>query len=186
MGGKISVSSEVGKGTEFVVKVVFTLQEVDMLENSKQEIEQQRELEQKAKQEEMAELFKNKRILLVEDNDLNREIARMILTNEGFMIEEATDGHKAVEKVREATPGYYDLVLMDIQMPIMDGYEATKEIRRLSNRLLANVPIVAMTANAFEEEKRQALSVGMNGHISKPIDVVVLFETIQQILKSNQ
>ena len=100
--------------------------------------------------------------------------------------EEACNGQEAVDMVKSSAPGYYDLVLMDIQMPVMDGYEATKEIRRLPNPLLANLPIVAMTANAFEEEKRQALSCGMNGHITKPINVAVLFDTIMQILKSNQ
>jgi CheY-like chemotaxis protein len=110
----------------------------------------------------------------------------MLLSDAGFVVEEASDGQKAVDKVSASNPGYYDLVLMDIQMPIMDGYEATRQIRKLSNKLVANVPIVAMTANAFDEEKRQALSIGMNGHIAKPIDVTVLFETIKQILKSNQ
>ena len=186
MGGKISVSSEIGKGTEFVVKVVFMLQDVEEDQESVQAMEAQRERSLQAQQEEMKKLFKDKRILLVEDNDLNREIARMILGDEGFVIEEAINGKEAVDILASSNPGDYDLVLMDIQMPVMDGYEATKEIRKLSNKLVANVPIVAMTANAFEEEKRQAMSCGMNGHIAKPIDVSVLFETIKQILKSNQ
>ncbi len=186
MGGKITVSSQPGQGTEFVVKLVFSLQDVDEAAVSEEELENQRKSEQQAQQEEMENLFKDKRILLVEDNDLNREIARMLLSDAGFVVEEAPDGQKAVDKVSASNPGYYDLVLMDIQMPIMDGYEATRQIRKLSNKLVANVPIVAMTANAFDEEKRQALSIGMNGHIAKPIDVTVLFETIKQILKSNQ
>ena len=110
----------------------------------------------------------------------------MLLTDEGLIIDEAINGQEAVDKISQSQPGDYELVLMDIQMPIMDGYEATKQIRGLSNRILANVPIVAMTANAFEEEKKKALASGMNGHIAKPIDVAVLFETIQQIIKSNK
>ncbi|MBR4027002.1 MAG: response regulator, partial [Lachnospiraceae bacterium] len=122
------------------------------------------------------------RILLVEDNSFNREIARMFLLEEGFVIEEAVDGKIALEKVK-TTVKPYDLILMDIQMPVMDGYEATQQIRRLSNSMLANIPIVAMTANAFEEEKKKALECGMNGHIAKPINVTVLFETIKQMLQ---
>lgn len=186
MGGKISVSSEVGQGTEFVVKLVFMLQDVEEDTASIQELEEQREQARLEELEKMKALFAGKRILLVEDNDLNREIARMILSEEGFVIEEAEDGQIAVDKIEQSAPGYYDLVLMDIQMPVMDGYEATKTIRRLPNKLVANVPILAMTANAFEEEKKQALSCGMNGHIAKPINVPVLFETIKQILKANQ
>ena len=186
MGGKISVSSEVGQGTEFVVKLVFMLQDVEEDTTSIQELEEQREQARLEELEKMKALFAGKRILLVEDNDLNREIARMILSEEGFVIEEAEDGQIAVDKIEQSTPGYYDLVLMDIQMPVMDGYTATKTIRRLPNKLVANVPIIAMTANAFEEEKRQALSCGMNGHVAKPINVPVLFETIKQILKANQ
>jgi len=134
----------------------------------------------------MKELFAGKRVLLVEDNELNREIARVILTDEGLIVEEAVNGQIAVDMIQNSEPGTYELVLMDVQMPVMDGYEATRQIRKLSNRILANIPIVAMTANAFEEEKKIALSCGMNGHITKPIDVTVLFETIKQIIKSNQ
>ena len=186
MGGKIAVSSEAGKGTEFVVKLVFLLQDVAEGIASEQELEEKREKERQAQREEMKAIFSGKRILLAEDNEANREIVRVILKDEGITIEEACNGQEAVDMVKSSAPGYYDLVLMDIQMPVMDGYEATKEIRRLPNPLLANLPIVAMTANAFEEEKRQALSCGMNGHITKPINVAVLFDTIMQILKSNQ
>lgn len=186
MGGKISVSSEAGQGTEFVVKVVFLLQDVEENAMTGYEIETLRKKEELARQKEMKELFTGKRILLVEDNDLNREIATMLLSDAGFVIRKAVNGQEAVEIISRSQPGEYELVLMDIQMPIMDGYEATKQIRHLPNRILANVQIVAMTANAFEEEKRKALASGMNGHIAKPIDVAVLFETIKQIIKSNQ
>ncbi len=185
-GGKISVTSEVNEGTEFTVKVVFLLQHTDANNMSHEELELLRKEEEETKHKEMKELFAGKKILLVEDNELNREIARVILSDEGLIVEEAENGQVAVDMVKNAQPGEYEVILMDIQMPVMDGYEATKEIRGLQNRLLANTPIVAMTANAFEEEKKKALSSGMNGHIAKPIDVAVLFETIKQIIKSKQ
>ena len=185
MGGKISVASEVGQGTEFTVKVVFLLQDVEESSVNYLELEQLRLQEEQQKQKEMKELFAGKRVLLVEDNDLNREIAKAILTDEGFVVDEAHNGQIAVEIISQSAPKTYEVVLMDIQMPVMDGYEATRQIRNLSDKMKANVPIVAMTANAFEEEKRKAMASGMNGHIAKPIEVAVLFETIKQIIKSS-
>ncbi len=126
--------------------------------------------------------LKGKRLLLVEDNELNREIAAEILTEHGFTVECAEDGTVAVEKVRASKSGYYDLILMDIQMPKMDGYEATRKIRALENKDLASIPIVAMTANAFDEDKRKATEVGMNDHVSKPIDITNLMNVLQKIL----
>lgn len=126
--------------------------------------------------------LKGKRILLAEDNEFNREIAMEILLEYGFQAEEAENGQAAVEKLRESAPGYYDLVLMDIQMPVMDGYEAAREIRRLENSALADIPILAMTANVFEEDKREALASGMNGHIAKPVHIGRLLEAFGQIL----
>ncbi len=122
------------------------------------------------------------RILLVEDNELNQEIATVILSEAGFQVETAENGRKAVEMVSQSQPGHFQLVLMDVQMPVMSGYEATKLIRRLENRELANIPILAMTANAFEEDKQEALRVGMNGHISKPINIKKLLETLDHVL----
>ncbi|MCI8559956.1 MAG: response regulator [Dorea sp.] len=122
------------------------------------------------------------RILLVEDNELNREIAMEILSEAGFEIEEAEDGKKAVDMMKASEPGYYKLILMDVQMPVMDGYTATKEIRQLDNKELAGIPIVAMTANAFDEDKKKAFECGMNSHISKPVDVNVLFDTLKKML----
>lgn len=119
-----------------------------------------------------------KRVLLVEDNDLNREIAKDTLENEGIIVEEATDGTVAVEMVKKSTPGYYYCILMDIQMPIMDGYKATEEIRHLPDPHIANIPIVAMTANAFAEDKKKALDAGMNAHLGKPVKLVDLMETL--------
>ncbi len=123
------------------------------------------------------------RILLTEDVALNQEIATVLLEDAGFSVEVADNGQIAVEKVKRSRPGYYQLVLMDVQMPVMNGYEATREIRKLKNRALASIPIIAMTANAFEEDKQEAMRCGMNGHISKPIDVKKLFRTLDQILK---
>ena len=122
------------------------------------------------------------RILLVEDNELNREIASEILKEAGFQIDEADDGKKAVEMLAASAPGYYRLVLMDIQMPVMDGYEATRAIRRLENKELSEIPIVAMTANAFDEDRKKAFECGMNSHIAKPVDVEILFDTLRKIL----
>lgn len=122
------------------------------------------------------------RILLVEDNELNQEIAVAILEEAGFSVEVAGNGQIAIDMLKSAETGYYRLVLMDIQMPIMGGYDATKLIRQLENKELASIPILAMTANAFEEDRQDALRCGMDGHIAKPIDIDTLFETLDQIL----
>lgn len=122
-------------------------------------------------------------ILLAEDNELNQEIAQAILEEAGFTLDVAENGAMAVEMIKHASPGYYRLVLMDIQMPVMDGYAAAKAIRALPDRELASVPILAMTANAFEEDKQAALKCGMNGHIAKPIHIGKLLETLDEILK---
>ncbi|MCI8648190.1 MAG: response regulator [Firmicutes bacterium] len=122
------------------------------------------------------------RILLTEDNELNQEIAKAILGDAGFSTEIAENGQIAVDMMKKSEPGYYQLVLMDIQMPVMNGYEATKEIRKLKNKALSSIPILAMTANAFEEDKQEALRCGMNGHIAKPIDIENLFDTLDKVL----
>ena len=126
---------------------------------------------------------RGKKVLLVEDNSLNRQIASMLLKEAQFIVEEAVNGQEAYEKIKASKEGEYAVVLMDIQMPIMDGYEATRQIRNLSARALAKVPIIAMTANAFAEERKKALACGMNGHVAKPIDVNILFKTLENILK---
>ena len=126
--------------------------------------------------------YEGKKLLLVEDNELNQEIATEILKAMGFTIEVAGDGEEAVDKMKAASPGQYDLILMDIQMPHMDGYEATRAIRLLDDPQLALTPIIAMTANAFDEDRRTALEVGMNAHVAKPIQMDVLKDTLIQVL----
>ena len=128
--------------------------------------------------------FKNKQILLVEDNELNSEIAVEILKEYGFRVDTAENGVEAVERIRNSTPGEYDLVLMDVQMPVMNGYEATHQIRSLDNPELAGITILAMTANAFDEDRKKALEAGMNGFLSKPIIIEELIHTLQSNLET--
>ena len=127
--------------------------------------------------------LKGKKLLLVEDNELNREIALEILKEAGFVVDTAEDGAVAVQKIKQAAPGQYDLILMDIQMPNLDGYEATRQIRALPDAEKANIPIFAMTANAFEEDRQNALEAGMNGHIAKPLDIPHLLRVLAAALK---
>ena len=127
--------------------------------------------------------LKGKKLLLVEDNELNREIALEILKEAGFVVDTAEDGAVAVQKIEQAAPGQYDLILMDIQMPNLDGYEATRQIRALPDAEKASIPIFAMTANAFEEDRQNALAAGMNGHIAKPLDVPHLLRVLADALK---
>ena len=171
MGGTIQVTSEPGKGTEFVLQFTFKLQE------QIQQTEQQPSSEAVFKND-----FSGKRLLLVDDNALNMEIAQELLCEAGFLVETAENGQIALEMVRNSEAGYYDAILMDIQMPVMDGYQASREIRRLKNKALAELPIIALTANAFDEDKKEALANGMNAHIAKPLDVSVLYETLENIL----
>jgi PAS domain S-box-containing protein len=126
------------------------------------------------------------RILLAEDVELNQEIAVTILGDAGFTTDVAENGQMAVDMLKESKPGYYQVILMDVQMPIMNGYEATREIRKLKDKKLASIPIIAMTANAFEEDKQEALRAGMNSHIAKPIDIKNLFDTLSKILSDDK
>ncbi len=169
MNGDIAVESETGAGTEFTVTLRLQVTDEDAVRP-------------KYGPEDGRAGFAGRRILLVEDNELNREIATELLSEEGFAVEEAEDGTVAVKMVAEAPPGYYDVVLMDIQMPVMDGYTATQEIRRLDDPARARVPIVAMTANAFEEDRKKAFEAGMDGHVAKPIDIGRLLDTLEEIL----
>ncbi len=168
MGGSYEIESRQGKGTEISVTVQFPLVKNKSFitdEASATEID-----------------FSGKRVLLVEDNEFNREIAGYILSGLNINVEEAENGAVCVRKILNSNPGYYDLVLMDIQMPVMDGYTATKEIRRIGNKVKASVPIIAMTANAFDEDKKRCIDVGMNGHIGKPIQRENLVEELSKIL----
>ncbi|MCI9243864.1 MAG: response regulator, partial [Lawsonibacter sp.] len=126
--------------------------------------------------------FGGKRVLLVEDNELNREIAEVILEETGFQVETAPDGTDAVDMVRRSEEGYYDAVLMDVQMPVMDGYEATRAIRALRREDVKALPIIAMTANAMEEDKEAALKNGMNAHIAKPLDIDLFLSVLSKYL----
>ncbi len=126
--------------------------------------------------------FSGKRILLVEDIELNREIADVILTESGFLVESAPDGTDAVSMVEKAEENYYDAILMDVQMPIMNGYEATRAIRSLSRKDVKDLPIIAMTANALEEDKEAAIKSGMNGHIAKPLDMDIFISVLKKFL----
>ncbi len=141
--------------------------------------------QQSAVSEEEQYGFSGKRLLLAEDNALNQEIAVEILKGMGFAVDVASDGEEAVRLVRDSKPGQYDLILMDIQMPHMDGYEATRQIRNLPDAGLANIPIVAMTANAFDDDKQEAFAAGMNGHIGKPIEIPKLLKTLKNILNQD-
>jgi len=169
MDGTITVKSKKGVGTTFVVTLPHRIAE-EKVENVSTNVELNEAV------------FEGKRILLAEDNDLNAEIAEEILTSAGFLVERAEDGAICLDKMVSSDAGHYDLILMDIQMPNMDGYQATMAIRELTNDTKAYIPIIAMTANAFEEDKRKAFDSGMNGHIAKPIDVSELFRELSKVL----
>jgi CheY-like chemotaxis protein len=132
--------------------------------------------------QQMTKSLFGRRILLTEDNVLNTEIAVEILSNAGCIVETAENGKQAYEMVCTSRPDHYDLILMDIQMPIMDGYEATQAIRSIENPALAKIPIIALTTNSSEEDRKKAFESGMNAYATKPIDVQKLFDTIRQTL----
>ena len=172
MQGTIEVESKVGKGTKITVTLPHRIA---------QDGDTQRVIEKGKGYDETC--FQGKRILLAEDNALNAEIAITILEEAGFEVEHAEDGIICVDMMEKADAGYYDLILMDIQMPNMDGYKATKTIRKFSDPIKAGITIVAMTANAFEEDKKNAYEAGMNWHIAKPIKVDALMSALTEILK---
>ena len=165
--------------TGFISKPLFASDLHETLERSLGA--QPKEPEKKPAEPAPVSDFTGKRILLAEDNELNREIAAEILSEAGFEVECAENGKQACEMVENSEPGYYNLVLMDIQMPIMDGYAATHKIRTLENRELAGIPIIAMTANAFEEDRERALRSGMNGHLAKPIDLDKMMQVLGKL-----
>ena len=173
MGGTIKVVTAPGEGTEFIINL--------RLECSSAASEEKAPSTEEILESEHIE-FEGKKLLLVDDIDVNREIAKMMLEMAGFEIDTATNGQEAVEMVSKSTPGEYATVLMDIQMPVMDGYTAARAIRALENKELASVPIIAMTANAFAEDVAAAKAAGMNAHIAKPIDVNKMMETLTEVL----
>lgn len=168
MGGFIEVKSEQGVGTEVTVSFTFRLSKTGT--------------DNEDSADRTFTRLNGGRILLAEDNELNQEIAATILEDAGFSVEVARNGQEAVDMLKESEAGYYQLVLMDVQMPVMDGHQATRIIREFEDKELSSIPILAMTANAFEEDRQEALRCGMNGHIAKPIDVANLFETLNKVL----
>lgn len=175
MEGSIFVKSEEGKGSEFLVCFDF--------ENAKEGDSLVEEKKVNVYESSVIESFKDVRILLVEDNELNREIARELLKSVGFVLDEAENGSQAIQMINDSPSGFYKVILMDIMMPIMNGYEATKKIRALEDANKANIPIIAMTANAFEEDKNQAIECGMDKFVSKPFDINVLLLKLKEMIE---
>ena len=171
MDGTIDLQSKIGEGTTFRVRIPCRI--------ATQEDTQPKTVENIGNPEDL----KGIRILLAEDNDLNAEITVTLLSEVGFTVERAANGVECVEMLKDRPAGYYSIILMDIQMPVLDGYNATSNIRRMDDKAKASIPIVAMTANAFAEDREKALSVGMNDHIAKPVDMNKLVPTIRKYIK---
>lgn len=171
MGGTIHLTSKQGEGSEFIVTL-----ECELADKT---VQDKQSSCPKAEKKHLD--YSGKKVLLVEDNELNREIATEILKSLGMKVDYAADGMEAVEIMSSEAGNQYDMIFMDIQMPKMDGYTATREIRTLKDTKKANVPIIAMTANAFDEDRKKAIKAGMNGHIAKPIDVNVILQNLDRI-----
>ena len=171
MGGTITFESEKGVGTTFVIRVPFKI------DPDADKREEQKDVSEKS--------IKGLHILLAEDNELNMEIAEFVLQNEGADVTKAWDGQEAVELFRNSEPGEFDVILMDIMMPVMNGYEATKMIRSLDREDAKTIPIIAMTANAFTEDRIRAKEAGMDEHVAKPVDVELLIKVIRKLVKYN-
>ena len=172
LGGTINVESELGKGSTFTVTLKHRI--ADESYYVKKYMEEPGT---------GSEILEGRNILLAEDNDLNAEIAEAILESAGLKIERVEDGIQCVNRIEKMPADTYDMILMDIQMPKMDGYKATQAIRNLSDKDKASIPIIAMTANAFEEDKRDAIAAGMNGHIAKPIQVDKLLSILSEVIR---
>ena len=175
LGGTIDVESELGKGSTFTVTLKHRI--ADESYYVKKYIEEPGT---------GCEILEGRNILLAEDNDLNAEIAEAILERAGLKTERVEDGIQCVNRIMEMPAGTYDMILMDIQMPKMNGYKATQTIRHLPDEEKACIPIIAMTANAFEEDKREAIAAGMNGHIAKPIQVDKLLLMLAEIIRQQE
>ena len=171
MGGDIEVTSELGRGTEFTAVIPLSIPTLTELEEE---------------QDIFIYDFKDRRILVVDDDDLSREILVESLRSEGFIVEEAIDGSFAIEKLRDAASGTYELVIIDLQMPVMDGYETTKIIRKFSDEKVASIPIVALTADAFPEEKSKAFACGVNAYLVKPVDIPSLLKVLMLFFRENK
>lgn len=176
MSGSITVHSEEGKGSEFIVCVPFKVISDPESKASKTD----------AKEGEQRYDFTGNRVLLVEDNEMNQMIATAILEKTGVTIDIAENGQIAVDKVKAAAAGYYDIILMDIQMPVMDGYEATRRIRALDDPGKAKTPIVVVMANAFEEDRKINMEAGMDGYLSKPYEVPAIMKTMSDLIATKK
>ena len=165
MGSNIQLESAPGMGSTFSFTIPLTLGEDEQTREEKEEI-----------------FFEGRRILVVEDNELNAEIAQYLLEERGFAVDCVYDGSQAVERIRTTQPGTYDVILMDIMMPVMDGLEATRTIRSMDREDCHTIPIIAMSANAFDEDLKKSVECGMNGHLSKPVEVDKLYETLNAII----
>jgi len=175
LGGTIDVESELGKGSTFTVTLKHKIADESYYVKKRAE-----------SSESSSEILEGRNILLAEDNDLNAEIAEAILERAGLKTERVEDGIQCVNRIEKMPAGTYDMILMDIQMPKMNGYKATQEIRNLPDKDKACIPIVAMTANAFEEDKREAIAAGMNGHIAKPIQVDKLLSILSEVIRQQE
>ncbi len=198
MGGKLDFSSAGEKGAVFTVTLQLRIAEQDTAEEISSEkparsidlmggrgdmaIFIEKNSKDKQYNAEESGWIEGKRLLLVEDNELNREIAEDMLIEDGFKVDSVTDGKQAVETVAASAEGYYSAVLMDVQMPVMDGYEATEQIRKLENPELSNIPVIAMTANVLEENEKIAKECGMNAYIAKPVDILTLRYILRRVL----
>ena len=173
MGGTIKAESKLGEGSKFTVIMEYRIADKGYYE----------QVTDPSPDTEETDRISGKYVLLAEDNDLNAEIAEFILEDMGLMVDRVEDGVQCVSRIEQKPAGTYDLILMDIQMPNMDGYKATEVIRGLSDKSKANIPIIAMTANAFEEDRKKALAKGMNGHIAKPVDIEKVRKILQNTFK---
>ena len=171
MGGNIEVMSELGKGTEFTAVIPLSIPTLT-------EIEEEQDI--------VIYDFKNRHVLIVDDDNLSREILAEALRNEGFIVDEAIDGSFAIEKLRDSQAGAYELVIIDLQMPVMDGYETTKIIRKFADEKISQIPIVALTAEAFPEEKTKAFGCGVNAYLVKPVDMKALLKVLMLFFRENK
>ena len=171
MGGSIEVVSELGKGSEFTAIIPLSIPSLT-------EIEEEQDI--------VIYDFKGRRVLVVDDNQLNREILVEAMREEGFIVDEAIDGSFAIEKLRDNEPGTYELVILDLQMPVMDGYETTKIIRNFKDEKVSSIPIVALTADALPEEKTRAFNCGVNAYLVKPVDMPSLLKVLMLFFRENK